>query len=399
MANKPPPFPLYEYTDPLLKEIIPEVVRHWQPDLTQFGLDYSMDGMASMTQSWIAPRDKNLALAIRQMLSWNRNLYKISAGGLEYSATIFNDHTYFPSGGIKDPGCRRLVPVSARVTPMLTNQTPEFMKGHMGAPINFDEYSKCVFPAMLTDKYQVNITWAPDEFTNAYSIQYARVEIEPSIRLESISGNNLGIVSLDAKGDANKNGKVFKISTGFPIREAQIMIKITYPWVAKEPHLSTPCIENAGPIGDWWGKVDNGPPMGVLPPGQYLGTVNNKEFLGFPRGRVLYQSAEMVDRQSPVTTRLGYQITHVFVVLTGASWNYSRYEGCIGENGFVVQTNEGQENEYYWPYGATVAITKDGKVYQNNGKAIYPYIHKNFDNLLYYGTPNEPKSPSGFWNA
>ena len=397
MAQKPPQYPLYQYTYPLLEEVIPSVTKNWQPDLTQFGLDYSMDGMASMTQSWIAPRDKNLALAIRQMLSWNRNLYK---GGLGYSATIFNDHTYFPKGGITDPACRRLVPVSAKVTPMLTNQTPEFMEGHMGAPINASTYSACAFPAMLTDKYKVDITWAPDEFTNAYDIQYARIEIEPSIRLESISGNNLGIVSLDAKGDANKNGKVFKISTGFPIREAQIMIKITYPWVAKDwGKVTVPAIEMAGPIGDWWGMMDDGPPMGVLPPGQYLGTVNNKEFLGFPRGRVLYQSAEMVDRQSPVTTRLGYQITHVFLVLAGASWNYSRYEGCIGENGFVVQTNEGQENEYYWPYGATVAITKDGKVYQNNGKAIYPYIHKNFDNLLYYGGPGNAKNPATFYNA
>lgn len=338
-----------------------------------------MDGTGAMTQSWIAPRHPQLPLAIRQLISWNRTRYQ--ALGEFYDT--FGD--YLPA--------RPLVPVSAKLTPLLTNNTPNNLAGHMQATGTRSMPGlTCNFPALLADNYRVDLSWAQDEFTNTFNVQYARIEIEPSLRLEAIAGNNLGVVNLNGNGEADPAGKVIKISTGFPLREAQLMIKVTYPWVAlwNSTLPALPSIINAGPVGDWWSEVVAGPPMGILPKGQYLGSVNSVEFLGFPKGRVLYQSAEMVERVSPVTTRLGYQITHVFLVLTGASWNHTRYEGPMGENGFVPQANANQGDEFGWPYGATVAIKKDGTVYQVNGKVVYPYIHRDLNNLLYYGSPNDP---------
>ena len=377
----------------ITQSVIQQVTCQWIPDMNaSWSVDYGTDGTSGMVQSWVAPRNELLPLALRQLLSWNRTMY----GNF---VKFYDRRTgYLPP--------RPLVPVSARLTPMLTNNTPPFLARHMqaeGSTLTFgypcngapDDCPNGAFPVILTDKYRVDITWAADEFTNRMGINYAKVEIEPSIRLESVTGANLGVVPLKADGtpklDANAQTEINRVTTGFPFREPQILIKVSYPWVRLTG--PAPSIQNAGPIGFGLSDATSTPPPGKLPEGQYLGCVNNKWFLGFPKGRVLYQSAELTERVSPVTNRLGYQITHVFLVMTTSSWNETRYSGDLANAN--IQTPNADADDPYWPFGVTVALKKDGAVYKRNDTdPIYPYVHKDFDRLLYYGTPGQPAPPT-----
>lgn len=361
---------------------------NWIPDMNQsWGVDYNTEGTFGAVQSWVAPRHTQLPVAIRQLVSWNRE--RFAALGKFYDKFDL----YLPP--------RPLVPTSVKLTPFLTNNSPEYVAGHYqaeGIP-NIHDYpcGNCAdgrFPIMLTDKYRLDITWAADEFTNRLGIVYAKVEIEPSLRLESVTGANMGVIPLKSDGtpklDADPATEINAVTTGFPFREPQLVIKVTYPWVRLVGQK--PSIQYAGPIGQF---SSSEPKPGMVPEGQYLGCVNSKRFLGFPRGRVLYQSAELVEKVSPVTNRLGYQVTHVFLALTTASWNETRYSGDIAKAN-LTSPGVGSE-DISWPFGVMVATKKDKTVYKTGDplKPIYPYVHKDFSNLLYYGTEDAPLIPAG----
>lgn len=378
-----------------LTSVIENTICTWIPDIPSWSVDYSTEGPSGVTQSWLVPNSPLIALAARQMLSWNRDRFGTAAAFYDRNASL---------GRKRAP--KNLVPVSVRLSPIANNTGGYVVNNHWtsrsvasgsvictaGGPTVVNSAltpglpNFCAFPTVITEKWRMDITWALDEFRNRYNVQYAKVEIEPSIRLESIQGSNMGVVPIDNEtgepdieavtGDDNIN-KINKVSTGFPVREPQLLIKITYPWVRWSGKW--PSITAAGPVVKW--DKNTGPTVGKTPGGCYLGCVNSKVFMGFPKGRVLYQSADMVERVSPVTGRLGYQITHAFLVLPTASWNMSRLVGDLKDLGL-------SENDA-WPYGYMVATNKDGSVKTVGGnEVIYPYPHKDLNDLLYYNNPN-----------
>jgi hypothetical protein len=356
--------------------VVDDVACGWMPDIATWSIDYATEGLTNVTQSWIVQNNSYLPIAIRQMLSWNRDKYG------RFSAFYDNG-----AGLGRKRAPRNLVPVSVKLTPLANDFGGYFLDQHWtsmavasGQTVCSGNggVNLCAFPTVVTDKWRMDISWSLDEFRNRLNIQYAKVEIEPSVRLESLQGSNLGVVPLNATGGPDINADIKKInsvSTGFPVREPQLLIKITYPWVRLKG--AWPSIEQAGPIGIWSGGT--APGLGVVPTGMLLGCVNDSTFLGFPEGRVLYSAADMVEKVSPVSGRLGYQITHVFNVLPTVSWNMSRYAGDLKD---IQPPGEG-----LWPYGYMVALGKDRKVYQANNKAIYPYREADLRKLLYYNDP------------
>lgn len=397
-------FPLdHTFNAEYLLPVFEQIACDWVPDLSrEWQVEYDLEGVAQVSQSWVVPRHQLLPLAVRQMLSWNREKYSY-----HYSFRDWYDTTATP--GYYD---RPLVIVGARLSPMLTSWSPTTLTNHMqsvySAKVANGEYpcGNCpngVFPSIYTDKYRLDVTWARDEFTNRFGIKYAKIEIEPSIRLESITGASMGIVKIDpATGDpllepvdapkANEN-----LTTGFPCREPQTLMKVTYPWVrlggsgANEFAVQTQSILQAGPLGI---AKDVAMVAGKMPVGQYLGCVNSDWFLGYPRGRVLYQSASLLEKVSPVTGRLGYQITHDFLCLSTAEWNQARLQKLDPSESLDPADEQGQP---LWPYGFVVATDKTRGVIISAGppeSPVFPYVYKDFDNLLYYGDSTSP-TPDG----
>lgn len=357
--------------------VLESTICTWIPDIPSWGIDYGLEGPSQVTESWFVPNSPMIALAARQMLSWNRDLFGASAAFYDRNASL---------GRKRAP--KNLVPVNVKLTPVATSNGGYAVNNHWtsrtvaggavictvgGLP------NLCAFPTIVSEKWRMDITWGLDEFRNRYNVQYAKVEIEPSIRLESIQGSNLGVVPItNGEPDLTVDSKkINTVSTGFPARESQLLIKITYPWVRWSGNW--PSITAAGPVAKWESNLA-APPVGKLPDGCYLGCVNSKTFMGFPKGRVLYQSADMVERVSPVTGRLGYQITHAFLVLPTASWNMTRYTGEIDDAGLA-------DADSIWPYGYMVALKKDRTIKKFGASGIYPYLHKDLNDLLYYNNP------------
>lgn len=369
--------------------MVPDYSREWS-------IEYDPEGPSQVTQSWVIPRHEQLPLAVRQMMSWNRDLYEDHFRFMDWRDTSATP-TYFD---------RPLVPVNVRLSPLPTNTSVGFMPNHMTSVIaeNLQQYPygcQCQFPTVFADKYRMDVTWTRDEFTNRFGVKYAKVEIEPSIRLESITGASMGVVNVDKDSGepvltpVDNPRAVENISTGFPLREPQVLMKVTYPWVRlggtgdPDAVIQPRSILWAGPIGAIFSKVAS---PGMVPNGQYLGCVNNDWFLGFPRGRVLYQSAQLVEKVSPVTGRLGYQITHDFLCLSTAEWNQVRLQK-VDPNIETQVEQDLQQNTVLWPYGFAVATDKTGKVIRismPNNQPIFPYVYKNFDSLLYYGSTTDP---------
>lgn len=385
MAYNPIIQPDHVFDPQYFDSVFRQVCCGWIPDLSRdWGAEYDPEGPSSITQSWIAPRHKLLPLALRQMVSWNRDLYKVYFRLKDWEDTS-SSGLYFD---------RPLVPVSARLTPLPVNESPAFLSGHF-----FTEFSDklangaatCggfdynVFPSIYTDTYRVDVQWARDEFTNRFGIKYAKVEIEPSIRLESVAGSSMGVVKIGSDGAPVLTGDkpvVESLTTGFPTREPQVLIKVTFPWVSLESNLGLRSIVAAGPISD---LPELPLPPGVLPQGLLLGTINNDVFLGYPTGRVLYQSASLVEKVSPVTGRLGYQVTHDFLCLGTSDWNMTRLKRGIEEED-VKAAIVGDQKTTAWPYGYIVAVDQTGRItIAPNGKPVYPYVYADLTKLFYYG--------------
>lgn len=366
----------------------------WIPDLGGVSAEYDTEGLSQVSSTWIVPRHEKLPLALRQMLSWNR----------EYYSQYFELRDWLPMAPPNVYFDRPIVPVSARLTPLPTNNSPTFLANHFQTEFSnkiangSEECGTCdynVFPSIYTDKYRLDVQWARDEFTNRFGIKYAKVEVEPSIRLESISGSAMGLFKIKADGtiDAEDGDKADeKLTTGFPSREPQTLIKVTFPWVSLRKAvniLAFASITNAGPIG----FLDIQKPVvpGQLPNGMLLGAINHAPFLGYPRGHVLYQSAALVEKVSPVTGRLGYQITHDFLCLGTAEWNMARRQGAVaGED--VVMDDEIPQESAVWPYGFIVAVDSQSRIILKTKPTlppvtspIFPYPYADLTGLFYYG--------------
>lgn len=360
----------------------------WIPKIDDVSIEYDTEGLSQVSSTWIVPRHELLPLALRQMLSWNRGMY----------AQYFQLRDWLPTAPPDVYFDRPIVPVSARLTPMPTNNSPVFLANHFQTEFSnkiangSEQCGTCdysVFPAIYTDKYRLDVQWARDEFTNRFGIKYAKVEIEPSIRLESISGSSMGIVKIspeDGTPDVVDGDKALeKLTTGFPSREPQVLIKVTFPWVSLNNAGLIAIIKN-GPIGNWLGSV-NGP--GAIPTGLLLGCINDDTFLGYPRGHVLYQSASLLEKVSPVTGRLGYQVTHDFLCLGTSEWNMARLQGAITDKDVEINGAAGQKTAL-WPYGFIVATDNIGKVIFKaqpplETSPIFPYPYADLTRLFYYG--------------
>lgn len=362
----------------------------WIPDLGGVSAEYDTEGLSQVSSTWIVPRHEKLPLALRQMLSWNR----------EYYSQYFELRDWLPMAPPNVYFDRPIVPVSARLTPLPTNNSPTFLANHFQTEFSnkiasgSEQCGTCdynVFPSIYTDKYRLDVQWARDEFTNRFGIKYAKVEVEPSIRLESISGSAMGLVKINPEDGTpitdpdDPDFKLEKLTTGFPSREPQVLVKVTFPWVSLS-NAGLKCIVKNGPIGNWLGEV-NGP--GAIPDGLLLGCINDDTFLGYPRGHVLYQSAALVEKVSPVTGRLGYQVTHDFLCLGTAEWNMARRQGAVTESDVEINNAAGQKTAL-WPYGFIVATDSTGAVIIKAqpplaNSPIFPYPYADLTGLFYYG--------------
>lgn len=382
-------FPYEDNTDvSLIQPIIDKVACSWTPDMGQgWRITYDTQGISGMTQRWVAPRYDSLPVAVRQLLSWNRRKYM--------EVGLFKDIHAQTADWYK----HGLVVVGAEMSPMPASKTPEYMPGHMQAYASANPYvcgdSVCtaaVFPAVLADKYYIDLTWARDEYVNRFGVLYAKVEIDPTARLESMHGSFMGVVpTLSDGGPDTSTPPRSKLTIGFPLREPQTLIRMSYPWVRlgdfTDDGLLLNSILSAGPIGNFSGYQLG---LGRIPFGQYLGCVNNGWFMGYPKGHVLYQAATLEQRISPVTGRIGFAVTHEFLALSTASWNQTRFEGQPTSD--LDGQKESDAEEPTWPYGYIVAMKKDGSILFVADKPVHPYVHKNFDNLLYYGTVDSPRN-------
>lgn len=387
MAYDPVIAPDHTFDAQWFTPVFRDVCCGWTPDLSGgWGIDYDVEGLAGLNQTWIVPRNEKLPLLLRQMLSWNRDLYSQYFQIRDWNPTA--SPTYFD---------RPLVPVSARLTPMPTNNSPAFLANHFQTVFSgkvatgVEQCGQCtynIFPSVYTDKYRLDVQWARDEFTNRFGIKYAKVEVEPSIRLESISGSAMGLVKIDVDGTpkvVEGDKAIEKLTTGFPSREPQVLIKVTFPWVSLQNAGAIAIVKN-GPIGNWLG-ANFGP--GAIPTGLLLGCINHDTFLGYPRGHVLYQSASLVEKVSPVTGRLGYQVTHDFLCLGTSEWNMSRLQGAVTDEDVEINAAAGQETAL-WPYGFIVAVDNTNTVIFKaqpplDTSPIFPYPYANLTGLFYYG--------------
>ena len=386
MAYDPVIQPDHYFNATYFTPVFRDVCCGWIPDLGGVSVEYDTEGLSQVSSTWIVPRHENLPLALRQMLSWNREMYSQYFQLWDWMPTP-EPNVYFD---------RPIVPVSARLTPLPSNNSPAFLASHFQTKFSnkvangSEQCGDCdynVFPSIYTDKYRLDVQFARDEFTNRFGIKYAKVEIEPSIRLESISGSSMGVVKIGADGNPiispsdGSNPIVEKLTTGFPAREPQVLIKVTFPWVSLFAADSLVSIINAGPIGNLPGAAL---PPGEIPSGLLLGCVNDSTFLGYPTGRVLYQSASLMEKVSPVTGRLGYQITHDFLCLGTSDWNMTRLKGGV-EATDVPGPFAVDQKTASWPYGYIVATDDRGIITLKAEKPIYPYVYADLTPLFYYG--------------
>jgi hypothetical protein len=237
--------------------------------------------------------------------------------------------------------------------------------------------------------------------------------------MESIKNIPIGIVPTDIYGnpdfklvDAERDGDsslIDNVTVGFPLREGQIEVVMTYPWVSLKDLLKAGPIGNPTQIpdletGDFIFESVNPHNMS---PGQFLGTVNTDPFLGFPRGRVLYSAAEIEEARSPVTGEVGYKVSNHFMVNTLMEWNQVRYMPK-NKDADAIGEIEGDMTPS-WPTGFMVLMDKSKgsniiyKFLMNKGDglkghAIYPYPYRDWENsgqdpakgsLIYYGRINE----------
>jgi hypothetical protein len=488
--------------------IIQSHTRYWFPDMTGWRVGYGKNGLTSCQQSWVAPwkckveaestddrpTEKAvvayLPVVLRQMLSWNRERYSYynkfwdmdlaeamalrSHGKNQYRNLVITDIELIPrtdlldtqseSKIVSDTGTRTSLGVMSNsgdktrwdkdnadvleFTRMVQQQLRMTTTG--GIETDFLKLYQQPFPRIRSQFWQINITWQPDPYQNRYGIRYAKIDIQPSLRMESLKNVPMGVVPTRSDGqpeftlidpnvivipkgtpggDQSDPGNMNKlapvdymgkpewiqpISTGFPVREPQITFKVSYPWVSLKDLL------NAGPIGNP-GQLESQNQAGfpgevgplAIPEGLYIGCVNRKSFLGYSRGRVLYSSAEITESTSPITGKIGYEVTHEFIVNPNMEWNQTRYTGDylpvagevvnwysrssvptqIGLNsseipadtknpsfktGYVVQMLPTSGGRRVHRVAMTLAEPKDWQ-------AVYPYPYKEFKNLLYYG--------------
>jgi len=276
------------------------------------------------------------------------------------------------------------------------------------------------FPSVLGQWWEVEIQFAPDKYFNRFGYRYCKIDMKPTTRMESIKNLPLGIVPTNDEGnpnfalvDAEKGGKseyIDNVTVGFPLREGQIEVIMTYPWVSIEDLLKAGPVGNPTQIPDLEGGnffYDSVNPHNMSP-GQFLGTVNTGSFLGFPRGRVLYSAAEIEEARSPVTGQVGYRVSNHFMVNTLMEWNQVRYMPKNEDADILDRIQDDMTPS--WPTGFMVLMDKSkgaNIVYKflidgpnggpKKGHAIYPYPYRDWENkdadpdkgsLLYYGRVN-----------
>lgn len=416
-----------------------------------------------------------LPQAVRQLLSWNRQPF---AQWSTFFDTLYNDNYQPNDPQPGEPIALNLMQplvvkeVEVRPRPDLMDETYESSAGSLGTSlrvmsrvpatdnawdnasgtiantkdylshirVNLGAFSQSapyaeiksvrpVFPRVRSQYWQVSVKFARDEYVNRYGIRYAKVEVKPSIRLQAMKNAPAAVVPTDANGQPNfvdlykiedppkaapqeGSGILDLLTTGFPFREALIEYRITYPWVSLDKLL------HAGPIGNP-GQLNPNPQADVkpfdIPDGMFLGAVNLKPFLGHPRGRVLYNGCELRECPSPVTGKIGYEVTHEFLVNPMMEWNQVRYNGTYDPFNPVVAPKDGVS--FAWRTGYIVQTrssytrvvngvnTYDPLYtikYKNENKygAVYPYPYMNFNdsdnpNLLYYGFIGDEFAPTG----
>ena len=487
--------------------IIQSHTRYWFPDMTGWRVGYGKNGLTSCQQSWVAPwkckviADSEdgrptekaaaayLPVVLRQMLSWNRERYSYynkfwdmdlantgqlySNGKNQYRNLVITDIELIPrtdlldsqseSKIVSDTGLRTSLGVMSNsgdttrwdkdnadvleFTRMVQQQLRMTTTG--GIETDFLKLHQQPFPRIRSQFWQINITWQPDPYQNRYGIRYAKIDIQPSLRMESLKNVPLGVVPTRSDGqpeftliDPNvivipkdtpggdqsapgnmafkapvdymgKSEWIQPISTGFPVREPQITFKVSYPWVSLEDLL------NAGPIGNpdqlVIGTAGQVNPQ-TIPEGLYIGCVNKNSFLGYSRGKVLYNSAEITESTSPITGKIGYEVSHEFIVNPNMEWNQTRYTGDYQAGvdviqwytrvttpnsiGFLANEAPADANNPSFKTGYVVQMlpASGGRRVQRiamtpgptfDWQAIYPYPYKDFKELLYYGMVDE----------
>lgn len=279
------------------------------------------------------------------------------------------------------------------------------------------------FPSIRGQWWEVELKLVPDKFTNRMGYRYCAIEIKPTTRMGSLKNVPLGIIPTGPDGNPNfdisdveiwsttlgdygKSTYIDALTTGFPYREGQIEVVMRYPWVSIQRLMRAGPIGNPGQL-----TIDiEAPPLtpGQEPPtptdpttvttnphdmwpGMFLGTVNTDPFLGFPRGRVLYTSAELEESVSPVTGQLGYAVSNHFVINTGMEWNQSRYfpKDSIADQMVAIQPD--LTPTFATGYmvmlkpGNTNIIYKYVPAGEFEAKAVYPYPYRDWKYLAYYG--------------
>ena len=504
----------------LNSRILAQHSAEWVPEMSGWSVEYDDQGLASCTQSWIAPAEARvsmtgnyptisdpfmpLVMATRQLVSWNRELYNTLT---HFFDTDYNASDFIASNPTANlcmqPGkpiaknlMIPLVPVQVELVPRMDlmdanheqrRQTETSLTslgvmsrvpardsawdlGNTTAIRDDGNYLgtvrrqlmvtgtnslsglkseirtvRPVFPRLRSQYFQVNIQFKRDPYVNRYGIRYAHVEVKPSTRLQAMKNAPVGVVPTDTWGQphykavytrTSKEEKavppvqkgqavIEHIDTGFPFRESLVEYRITYPWVSMETLLK------AGPIGnkDQFSAQTSGlvTPF-ELADGMWLGAVNLVSFLGYSRGRVLFNSCELEQATSPVTGKIGWKVTHEFIANPTMEWNQVRYNGSYDptldlnkkpdwdpqiaqpawRTGYVVALNKNPTfSEKYtdggvektrsmydpiWTYGkVTDAI--DGTTPKRHSKRypMYPYPYRMFykdetdTGLLYYG--------------
>lgn len=403
----------------LNSRILAQHSAEWVPEMSGWSVEYDDQGLASCTQSWIAPAEARvsmtgnyptisdpfmpLVMATRQLVSWNRELYNTLT---HFFDTDYNASDFIASNPTANlcmqPGkpiaknlMIPLVPVQVELVPRMDlmdanheqrRQTETSLTSlgvmsrvpardsawDLGSTTTLRDDGnylgtvrrqlmvtgtnslsglkseirtvRPVFPRLRSQYFQVNIQFKRDPYVNRYGIRYAHVEVKPSTRLQAMKNAPVGVVPTNFSGQPNfskvytrvskeekakppvqKGAAIIEhIDTGFPFRESLVEYRITYPWVSMETLLK------AGPIGneDQVAFETNGlvTPF-ELAEGMWLGAVNLVSFLGYSRGRVLFNSCELEQATSPVTGKIGWKVTHEFIANPTMEWNQVRYNG------------------------------------------------------------------------
>ena len=507
--------PASSMLDVLNPNILTGSVALWVPEMTNWSVNYDAQGMNSCSQSWLAGTTYlpdagvgiggspganaptpltlgfKLPIAIRQLLSWNRELflphntlfdldyndqYKLAmptsntSMGLSQSVPLVPiDVDLIPRPDLMDVAYekkfmaakqRSLIRVMGRVPDadsMWSDSTgeirddkdyPSFIRRQLAVldenGIEQENFRQ-VFPRIRSQMWQVNIKWGRDEYVNRFGVRYAKIEMRPSVRLQALKNVPIAIVPTNMEGQPNfpdlykvidtanatlapqplQEGEAIleRITTGFPIRETLIEMKITYPFVSMAQLLAAGPFGNEDALSQAQGtntKTAIVDPFNI-PKGLFLGCVNLHSFLGYTRGRVLYNSCELKQVVSPCTGYIGFQVTHEFLINPNMEWNQVRYNGAYDpiqkgnvtltanspasawRTGYMVQMHTSPTQEV-----ANASTSTKNKVYNpvytvrfadpntaNNCAALYPYPYKEFykdkedTGLLYYGYVGE----------